>query len=80
MLHVYLWMDRENKTKKEMRNFFIVWIGIAIILFIIGSTVGENKGTTDSFMYWPIIGWIAAGLLYLVYQLIIKKVLKVFSR
>lgn len=63
-----------------MRKFFIIWIGIAIILFIIGSTIGENKGTSDSFIFWPIIGWIGAGLLYLLYELLVKEILKVWSR
>lgn len=63
-----------------MRIFFIVWIVVAIGMFVVGSTVGINKGTTDSFMYWWIIGWVVLGLLHLGYYFLRKYIVKAFSR
>lgn len=47
-----------------MKKQFLIFIAVAFIIFFIGALVGPNKGTTDSFMYWPIIAWFAAGLIY----------------
>lgn len=55
-----------------MKKFFIVWVGVAIVMFVIGATIGENKGTPDSFMYWWIIGWTGLGLVYLLLRVFAK--------
>lgn len=47
-----------------MKKQFLVWLAVAFTIFIVGATVGENKGTVNSFMYWPIIIWFAIGLIY----------------
>lgn len=60
----------------RMKKSAILIIGIGFILFIIGATVGENKGTMDSFMFWPIVGWFGLGIIYLFLQ---KYIVKAFS-
>lgn len=47
-----------------MTKHFLIFIGITFILFILGSTIGENRGTPDSIFYWPIVLFILGGLLY----------------
>lgn len=56
-----------------MRKTFLIFLAIAFVLFALGSFVGPNKGTTDSFMYWPIIIWIGGGLIYFVARMVASK-------
>ena len=47
-----------------MKIQFLGWISTVIILFVLGSTVGEGHGTMDSVFYYPIVADIFLGLIY----------------
>ncbi len=55
-----------------MKKQFIIWIVIVFIEFIIGSTIGENKGTIYSFMFYPIIMTVVPGLIYFLFRMLKK--------
>lgn len=55
-----------------MRKQFLLFFGIDLVLFIIGATVGENRGTMDSFMFWPIVIFTSLGLLYFLIWMILS--------
>ena len=49
--------------KINYKQQFFIAFGIVLILFIIGSTTTEYRGTGDHWVYWPIVSIILAFIL-----------------
>jgi len=47
-----------------MKIKFLLFLVIVFVEFIIGTMFGENKGTKESVMFYPIIITIGLGLIY----------------
>lgn len=61
---------------KRMDHQFFILMALVVPQFLIGSIVGEDKGTLDHWIYWPLVITIAAGLLLFLVEgvyLIIRK-------
>jgi len=50
--------------KINYKQQFFIAFGIVLILFIIGSTTTEYRGTGDHWVYWPIVSIILAFILW----------------
>ncbi len=56
-----------------MKKAYLIFLVIVFIEIMVGTLVGPDKGTMDSFMYWPIIVTVVGGLLVFGINMIRKK-------